>query len=224
MIEPLPVRAAYRLWAPQYHTENAVTALEDELVQRLTPDLEGRALLDAGCGTGRRLPPDAALAVGADLVLDMLAAGTRDGRLLINADVCALPLRDRTFDVIWCRLVLGHVRDLVHAYRELARMADHDAHLIVTDFHPAAAAAGHTRGFRDARGVPRVVEHHVHDIAQHRAAAERAGWTLHACCDGRVGPAVRIFYERARLTDRYHRDVGLPLVLALSFRRCPVMP
>lgn len=220
MTGPLPVRDAYRLWAPHYDIENAVTALEDEVVRRTVPRLAGRTLLDAGCGTGRRLPADAALAVGVDLVRDMLAGSDRGGRLLVNADIRALPLRGRTFDVIWCRLVLGHVPALEPAYRELARTAHDDAHLIVTDFHPAAAAAGHARGFRDPDGVRRAVEHHVHDVAQHRAAAELTGWRLDACFDACVGPAVRSFYERAGLVDRYLADFGLPLVLALSFRRC----
>src|SRR5690606_2986470 len=91
----LPAREAYRLWAPRYDAENAVTLLEDRAAAELTPPLAGRALPDAGCGTGRRLAgaDGARLAVGVDLVPAMLAAGRARrpaGPPLAAADVTAL--------------------------------------------------------------------------------------------------------------------------------------
>lgn len=71
----LDVRQAYRLWAPTY-SENVITFLDEELAAALSPPLTGKRLLDAGCGTGRRLARDeAALAVGVDVSSEMLAAG-----------------------------------------------------------------------------------------------------------------------------------------------------
>ncbi|MFW6078218.1 MAG: hypothetical protein ACODAE_01265, partial [Gemmatimonadota bacterium] len=53
----LPARDAYRLWARTYdEAETAVSALDELAVRRLTPPLDGLTLLDAACGTGRRLP------------------------------------------------------------------------------------------------------------------------------------------------------------------------
>lgn len=220
----LPARDAYRLWAPRYEAENAVTLLEDRTVAELTPPADGRALLDAGCGTARRLQPraGAGLALGVDLVPEMLAAGRAlrpAGPPLVAADVTALPVRDGVFDLVWCRLVAGHVPALGALYRELARVSRPGAAVVVTDFHPAAARAGHERTFRDGSGRVWAIEHHVHEPEDHERAAGAAGLALDRRVDAAVGPEVREFYERAGALDRYEAQRGLPLVLALRFTR-----
>jgi malonyl-CoA O-methyltransferase len=219
---PLPPRAAYRLWAPSYEAETAISFVDDALVAALTPPLAGLRLLDAGCGTGRRLraADGAALALGADLTWEMLAAGAGDApRPFAAADVRALPFAAASFDVVWCRLVVGHLSDPAAAYAELARVCAPGGTVVVTDFHPDAARAGHTRSFRDAAGTVHDVEHHVHPLDLHLAAAAAAGLTLAERRDGVIDEQVRPFYERAGRLDRYAADEGLAVVLALSFRR-----
>jgi malonyl-CoA O-methyltransferase len=222
---PLPARDGYRLWAPTYGDENPTTALDVAAVRKLSPSLAGTAVLDAGCGTGCRLPavgrngPRAA--VGIDLVPDMVRRGKEracDLQLAV-ADVQALPFDDHLFDVVWCRLVIGYVADLGGAYHELGRVTRPGGCVIVTDFHPAAARAGLTRSFRDAAGVVHVLENHVHEPPAHRDAAARAGLAFDVALDQVVGPLVRPFYEAARMLDRYEQQRGLPLVLALRFTR-----
>ncbi|MGV9570723.1 class I SAM-dependent methyltransferase, partial [Streptomyces nigra] len=72
---------------------------------------EGDRVLDAGCGTGRALPPLRAavgasgVVLGIDLTPAMLEAALdagrdRDGRLLL-ADVAALPLRAESLDAVF---------------------------------------------------------------------------------------------------------------------------
>ena len=89
--------------------------------------------------------------------------------------------------MVWCRLVLGHLPDLDAAYAELARVCARGGHVVVTDFHPDAAEAGHRRTFRDGDGVVQEVEHHVHTPREHRRAAARAGLTLVQRFDRVVG-------------------------------------
>lgn len=215
----LPAREGYRLWAPRYNAETAVSHLEARLVAEFVAPTEDRALLDVGCGTARRLSQaNASIAVGIDLAPEMLAR-SQGKNTLAAADALALPLRDGWFDVVWCRLVIGHVRDCTAAYAELARVCRSGGAVIVTDFHADAFAAGHRRTFRDASGTLVEVEHHVHLPGAQVAAADQAGLTLLAQREGAVGPEVREFFANANRLDAYQAQLGLNVVLALSFQK-----
>jgi malonyl-CoA O-methyltransferase len=219
--DPLSPAAGYRLWAATYAEETAVSALEDRVVRDLLPEPTGRRLLDVGCGVGRRLRgarDSAALAVGLDLVPEMLLAAEGGARrMFVAGDVSILPFAEGSFDLLWCRLVLGHVFDLEAPYREMARVSAAPATLIVSDFHPQAIAAGHTRSFRDRAGVRREIEHRVHEAARHEEAAARAGWKLVARVDAPAGEEERTFYERTGRLRQFELENGLPLVLVMRF-------
>jgi malonyl-CoA O-methyltransferase len=211
----------YRRWAPTYERETAISDIEDRMVTRATPALAGIRLLDAGCGTGRRLrQAGAASAIGVDLSPAMIAAGRRDGEMDLRVgDVRALPLPDHAFDVVWCRLVIGHVAEAGAVYAELARVADIGAAVIVTDFHAEAHAAGHRRTFRDAGGEVHEVEHHVHSAAAQIVSAKAAGLEFVSGDEGRIDAAVMPFYERSGRGELYHEHRGLAVVQLLSFRK-----
>ena len=240
MIVPaLSARDGYRLWASHYAEETAVSALEDAEVRALAVSVEGRRLLDVGCGVGRRLSQSgASIAVGVDLVPEMLvrAAGGRwamgDGRRATSdanteitcaaADVRSLPFDDASFDVLWCRLVLGHVRDVGAAYRELGRVCANGGVVIVSDVHTAAVAAGHRRTFRDEAGVLHELEHYAYALDDHRQAARGAALELDAHRVGVVGPVIQHFYIEAGREDAYAAQFGLPLVSVMSFAKSGV--
>ncbi len=214
----LAPREAYRLWAPTYATETAISFIEDALARALSPLPAGKRLLDAGCGTGRRLlGVGASFAAGVDLSFEMLKAG--DTACVAAADVRNLPFAAESFDLIWCRLVLGHLQPLQSAYDELSRVCAPGGELLVSDFHAAAARAGHTRSFRDMHGAVHEIEHHIYDCAAHIAAAEHAGFTLSRMHEGSIGPSVEHFYTRAGRHDLYLRDLGLPVVASFCLQR-----
>lgn len=220
----LPAREAYRRWAPSYERENPVTALECELVDRLSPSPHGLRLLDVGCGTGRRLlRTGAALAVGLEPCSEMLRAGENTHAFgpevrLIEGDARAMPLAGGSFDLLWCRLVIGHLAECNGAYREMARVAAPGAHVLVTDFHAAAFAAGMRRTFRDDGEVIEAA-HFIHDAETQIAAARAAGLTLLDRAESCAGATVRHFFEAAGRLDVYQRQCDIPLVSALLFVR-----
>lgn len=225
MSAALRTREAYRLWSDTYDQENPLTVLDEAAVRMFTPELEGLDLLDAACGTGRRLvfgenaPRSAA---GVDLVFEMLARGRRvPGRPSATsaADVRSLPFPAARFDVAWCRLAAGHLPALAPLYAELARVLRPGGCAVVTDFHPEAIRRGHARVFRDAAGTAHTVEHVVHEPGDHEAAARAAGLSFDSGGWLSVGSEVRAFYERAGKLDRFGRDAGMPLLLALRFSR-----
>ena len=216
----LAAGAAYRQWAPHYDTENVVTTLEDLMVRELTPSPVGMRLLDAACGTARRLHTAnaAALRVGVDLVPEMLAAAQKKEHL-IAGDLQLLPIATAAFDLIWCRLALSHVPNLDLAYYELARVAAPDASIVITDFHAAASAAGHTRSFRSSTGDWIDVQTFAYDERAHVNAAAAAGLQCIARAERGIGPEVEHFYVASGHLDWYARDRALPLVLGLVFRQ-----
>ncbi|MFJ3221977.1 class I SAM-dependent methyltransferase [Streptomyces sp. NPDC086783] len=110
---------------------------------------EGDRVLDAGCGTGRALPPLRAavgasgVVIGADLTPAMLTAAVRAGRdrdgCLLLADVTALPLRTESLDAVFGAGLVSHLPDPVENLRELARVVRPGGLLAL--FHPIGRAA-----------------------------------------------------------------------------------
>jgi ubiquinone/menaquinone biosynthesis C-methylase UbiE len=110
---------------------------------------EGDRVLDAGCGTGRALPPLRAAVgpsgevLGADLTPAMLEAAVRAGRdrdgQLLLADVAALPLRSRSLDAVFGAGLISHLPRPAENLRELARVVRPGGVLAL--FHPIGRAA-----------------------------------------------------------------------------------
>jgi malonyl-CoA O-methyltransferase len=215
----LSAREAYSLWAPRYEAETVVSYLENRVVDAFALVTVDRRLLDVGCGTGRRLrDSDAAIAVGIDSSLDMLRLAPREQRLAA-ADVRALPFAAGSFDVVWCRLVIGHVRDLELAYSELSRVCRTGGAVIVSDLSAEAFAAGHRRTFRDSRGEVHELEHLVHTLERQVAVARDVGLELEAHGDGVVDSSVKQLYADAGRLMAYEEHRGLPLVCVRVWRR-----
>ncbi|MGW3666128.1 class I SAM-dependent methyltransferase [Streptomyces sp. NPDC005141] len=109
----------------------------------------GDRVLDAGCGTGRALPPLRAavggtgMVVGADLTPDMLEAAVRSGRdrdgQLLLADVTGLPLRTESLDAVFAAGLVAHLPNPAENLRELARVVRPGGTLAL--FHPIGRAA-----------------------------------------------------------------------------------
>ncbi|MEV0931858.1 class I SAM-dependent methyltransferase [Streptomyces phaeochromogenes] len=110
---------------------------------------EGDRVLDAGCGTGRALPPlrdavgPSGVVLGADLTPAMLEAAVRAGRdragQLLLADVAGLPLRSESLDAVFAAGLVAHLPNPSENLRELARVVRPAGTLAL--FHPIGRAA-----------------------------------------------------------------------------------
>jgi SAM-dependent methyltransferase len=115
--------------------EEAFNAALDDSLRPRSPELlyeivqgfdlpEGSLVLDVGCGDGRhsyRLAERFGFSVvGIDPNPPHVEA-TRQVRLVLGVAE-ALPVEDRTADLVWCRDVLVHVADLDRAYAEFHRV------------------------------------------------------------------------------------------------------
>ncbi|MEU2897344.1 class I SAM-dependent methyltransferase [Streptomyces sp. NPDC088106] len=146
---------------------------------------EGDRVLDAGCGTGRALPPLRAavgptgVVLGADLTAAMLRAAARAGRdrdgTLLLTDVAALPLRSSSLDAVFAAGLIAHLPDPAGNLREIARVVRPGGVLAL--FHPIGRAAlaarqGRTITPDDLRAEPNL-----------RSLLTRSGWRMTSYTD-----------------------------------------
>ncbi|WP_153542641.1 class I SAM-dependent methyltransferase [Streptomyces sp. RB17] len=145
----------------------------------------GDRVLDAGCGTGRALPPLRAavgasgVVLGADLTPAMLKAAVRagrnrDGRLLL-ADVAALPLRSGSLDAVFAAGLIAHLPHPEKNLRELVRVVRPGGMLAL--FHPIGRAA------LAARQGRQITPGDLRAEANLGPLLHRSGWTMTSYVD-----------------------------------------
>ena len=100
--------------------------------------LRGKVLLDVGCGKGRHLffaAQHAQKVIGVDLSPAVDAAFGNTGHLenvhVVQADLFHLPLRPRTFDMIYSLGVLHHLSEPEAGFREILRYGRPGADVLV---------------------------------------------------------------------------------------------
>lgn len=118
----------------RYH--DLLDALEVELA---LPYVEGRDVVEVGCGTGlllRRFAELSKRAVGVDLSPGMLAHARRRGLEVVEGSAERLPLPTASFDVAVSFKTLPHVPDLRRALGEMARVVRPGGVLIAELYNP----------------------------------------------------------------------------------------
>ena len=122
--------AAYRAWRAS-ELGQITDRIEEELIVDLIGSLQGRRVLDVGCGDGTlavRLASLGAAVTGMDTDPRMLAAArvraasARADVTLVEADAIALPFADETFDIVVAVTVLCFVHDPSRVLHEAARV------------------------------------------------------------------------------------------------------
>lgn len=115
------------------------TALEQLSVARNTK------VLDVGCGTGllfRHVAAEARTVVGVDVSGKLLLQAKERARNfsnvhLVQADADHLPFRDSCFSVVFAFTVLQNLPDPLETFREVKRIAERDASIVVTGLKKA---------------------------------------------------------------------------------------
>ena len=209
-------REGYGLWADSWDsTPSPIVALEHRALLPWIERTRARRAIDVGCGTGRwteRLG-----AIGVDASPEMLGWAARKGGLrgrLAVADATALPIADGAADLVLCALTLGHIRDQGAAMREFARILAPRGTLILTDFHPAAAALGWRRTFRR--------DGSVYDVENYPYAVERLrcdGLVLDERVDAMIGEPERGLFDAAGRPELFAEACRIPAVLLTRWER-----
>ncbi|HEY1191475.1 MAG TPA: class I SAM-dependent methyltransferase [Gemmata sp.] len=220
MSDPLStVRAGYDRWARVYdHDANPLQGLEEPIVRAALGDVDGRAALDLGCGTGRHalwLASRGAVVTAVDFSEGMLA----EARLKPGAGAVRFVAHDlhtplpfgAEFDRVVSGLVLEHLRELDPFFAEARRALKPGGRAVVSAMHPAMMLRGTQARFTDPDSGGLVQPGSVaHSVAAFVMAAVRAGFTLES---------VREFAPDAAFAEGYPRAVkyvGWPMLVVLT--------
>ena len=219
---------AFNEWAHVYDKgANPLVALEERFLKGLMPSIEGKDVLDVGCGTGRWLERlchfDTARSLcGVDSSAEMLAVAGRKqlaGASLLQAQLPHLPMNSTSIDVALASFVLSYVPDIQLCAKELARVLRVDGELIITDMHPETAAAlGWQRSFRSSRGAV-CLENQQHSVEAIIAAMEGQGLRLAALYEPSFGEAERSIFLAQGKESMYRKADGRSAIYIIHFVR-----
>jgi ubiquinone/menaquinone biosynthesis C-methylase UbiE len=220
--------AGYDLWSSTYDEErdNVLVALDERIFRGLLERVQvrGRRVIDVGCGTGRHwgtiLAKEPAELIGYDISACMLAELRHKYPHATVHEASAECLADapnQRCDLVISTLTLCHVSALDRAIREWARVLRPGGAILLTDFHPSAAATCQC-SFRQG-GKSFTVKLHVHTIASLEAAAARSRLELLALEEAVVDESTKPYYRRARMLPMFERMKGTPLVYGAYLRK-----
>lgn len=217
------IATAYNDWAETYDTvPNRTRDLAARVLRQADLNLNGRAVVEVGCGTGRNTEwllrseagsTDAAgpTSISAlDFSEEMLArarARVSDRRVrFIQHDIqTRWPLADAAADVVIAMLILEHVEHLKPFFAEAVRVLIAGGELFICELHPLRQHLGGQAQFISNRtGEYTRVAAFLHDVSDYVNAGLSAGLNLLHLGEWRD--------EGAALDE-------LPRLLSLHFRR-----
>jgi cytosine/adenosine deaminase-related metal-dependent hydrolase/ubiquinone/menaquinone biosynthesis C-methylase UbiE len=227
-----PDSRVFDLWARVYDTQsNPLLMLEERSITPLLPDLNGRDLLDVGCGTGRWLTKLEALnpasLTGTDRSMRMLErarAKTDSTTKLEQRDCSMLPGKDASKSFILASFVLSYLNDLHGFASECARVLRPGGWVLISDMHPVTAAQrGWTRSFRIG-GEKYEITDHPRSLDEIVSAFQYFGFELQVLVEPSFeGPERSIFEDAGKLAE-FEDLAGIAAIYVLKLRKRPPSP
>lgn len=113
--------------------------IDDLQVDLLQDHIQGRDVLEVGCGTGlllERVAQEARSAKGIDLSPGMLEQARQRGLDVLEGCATDLPYESESFDVVYSFKVLAHVQEIEVALAECARVVRPGGRLFLEFYNP----------------------------------------------------------------------------------------
>jgi ubiquinone/menaquinone biosynthesis C-methylase UbiE len=228
VVETAPAEG-YDLWAASYdgQPDNLMLALDEALFAELLQPLplQGQAVVDVGCGTGRHWPKllaqRPASLTGYDVSGGMLAQLQQKfpqaTAHLLAANGQLQHTASGSCGAVVSTLTMAHIPDAAAALREWARVLQPGGHLLVTDYHPQALAKGATRSF--VHGAKTVhIQNHVHTIAQLQTWAGQLNLTTLRLIEKRINDSMKPWYEKQGALPLYEQYKGTPIIYGFHWQ------
>jgi len=182
------VREAYDDWADIYNSnENKTRDLNSSVLKSSLTDIKKKRILEIGCGTGinsEYFAQHAESLTGVDFSEKMLNHARKrvqhSNAVFLNSDLTGTwQFEDRSFDVISANLVLEHIEDLSHIYREAFRVLDQQGLLYIAELHPYRQLQKSQAKFTHQKtGELILVDAFLHPISEYLNEAIHFGFSL----------------------------------------------
>lgn len=179
-------RQAYNQWAIQYDTNhNKTRDLEARALRTTLASIPFNSCLEIGCGTGKNtqwLIEKAEQLTAVDLSEEMLARAkakiASDRVEFIQADITTdWAFSSRLYDLVTFSLVLEHVKNLNHIFRQTSLSLNPGGHAYIGELHPFKQYTG-TKARFDTESGQQVLECFIHHISDFVQAAKKYGLAL----------------------------------------------
>ncbi len=182
------VADAYDRWAKTYDTDpNRTRELAASVLRQRNPELEGRDVIEIGCGTGRNTEwfvERAGSVVAMDFSEGMLRqakARVRSPRVrFVQHDIrTSWPEAAASADFVIAMLVLEHIEQVEPIFAEAARMLREGGELFVCELHPTRQMYGRQAEFTDSEtGECERIAAFLHDVSEYVNAGLQSGFEL----------------------------------------------
>ncbi len=178
-------RKLYDEWSSNYDSvANPTRDLEKRACESLLGQQSFSRVLELGGGTGKNtawLASRAREVVSVDLSPEMQAIArekvTATNVEFLIGDVTGAWNFGNVFDLITCSLILEHVEDLVHVFRQAARVLVPGGRFYVCELHPFKQYSGSKARFESDEGL-KVVECFTHHVSDYTNAALISGYSI----------------------------------------------
>lgn len=219
----------YDIWAENYdrQPDNLMLALDEEVFAGLAEiaGLEGKVIVDVGCGTGRHWKkifnagPESL--TGYDVSEGMLSVL----RKKFEQAAVHLLVSDRLFntagsscDIVLSTLTMAHIADAGNAMKEWDRVLKPGGMVIITDYHPDILQKGGKRTFKE-KGRTIGVKNNIHSISTLENIAGQLQWQLLRLTERKIDDTVKHFYEKQNALPVFESFKGMPVIYGLLFKK-----
>jgi len=175
------IRKAYNSWASQYDTNyNRTRDLEGEALRTILSTIDFERVLEIGCGTGKNttwLQEKAQHVTAVDFSEEMLAKAKEkiasDKVNFKQADITKdWAFADGKYNLVTFSLVLEHIENLGHIFREAAKVLTTGSYVYIGELHPFKQYSGSKARFDTDAGLE-VLECYTHPISDFTQVAKR---------------------------------------------------
>ena len=170
---------AYNIWASQYDTNsNKTRDLEALALRQSLVNISFDSCLEIGCGTGKNtewLSQKAKQVTAVDLSEQMLAKAkekiTFHNVQFKQADITKdWSFRDQLYDLVSFSLVLEHINELDHVFKQTSQSLFSGGHVYIGELHPFKQYTGSKARFETTEGL-QVLECFTHHVSDYFEAA-----------------------------------------------------